>query len=125
MRKNYETVFILTPILSEQQTKDTVQKFTQVLTDKGATILNSEEWGLKKLAYPIQKKSNGFYVLIEFEAEPSVIDVLETEYRRDERIIRFLTTVLDKFSLEYNEKRRSGKYRKATPETAAATPVNA
>lgn len=123
MKKNYETVFIMTPILTEQQSKDTVQKFVQVLTEKGADVINTEEWGLRKLAYPIAKKNNGFYVLIEFAAEPKVIETLETEYRRDERIIRFLTTVLDKHAVEYNEKRRSGKFRKA--ETKDSTTVTA
>jgi small subunit ribosomal protein S6 len=114
MKKNYETVFILTPVLSEDQMKDAVQKFVKVLSEKGATIINEEHWGLRKLAYPIQKKNNGFYALIEFQAETTVVAALETEYRRDERIIRFLTTVLDKFSLEYNEKRRNGKFKKTT-----------
>lgn len=117
--KNYETVFILTPVLSEQQAKDTVEKFKQVLTDNGGDLINVEEWGLRKLAYEIQHKSTGFYVLIEFTAPPEMVVTLETEYRRDERIMRFLTTVLDKHALEYNEKRRSGKFnkKKETAET--------
>ena len=64
-------------------------------------------WGLKKLAYPIQKKSTGFYYLIEFAAEGSFIQTLETEYRRDERIIRFLTFKMEKYAIEYAEKKRS------------------
>ena len=79
----YETVFILTPVLSEPQMKEAVEKFKGVLLDAGAKIVNEESWGLKKLAYPIQKKSTGFYVLIEFEAEPTTINKLETAYRRD------------------------------------------
>ena len=71
----YETVFILTPVLSDEQMKETVAKFKKVLTDKGAEILNEETWGLKKMAYAIQKKSTGFYCLLEFKAEPSVIMV--------------------------------------------------
>ena len=86
----YETVFILTPVLSDQQMKETVEKFKGVLTAEGAEIINEEEWGLKHLAYPIQKKSTGFYVLIEFKAEPTVIKKLEVAYRRDERVIRDL-----------------------------------
>ena len=69
----YETVFILTPVLSDEQMKETAAKFKKVLTDKGAEILNEEAWGLKKMAYAIQKKSTGFYCLIEFKAEPEVI----------------------------------------------------
>ena len=103
----YETVFILTPVLSDEQMKETVAKFKKLLTDKGAEILNEETWGLKKMAYAIQKKSTGFYCLLEFKAEPSVINKLETGYRRDERIIRFLTFKQDKFAVEYSAKRRA------------------
>ena len=87
----YETVFILTPLL----------------TDKGAEILNEETWGLKKMAYAIQKKSTGFYCLLEFKAEPEVIKTLETGYRRDEKVIRFMTVKLDKYAVQYAEKRRN------------------
>ena len=102
----YETVFILTPVLSDEQTKETVAKFKKVLTEKGAEIVNEEAWGLKKLAYQIEKKTSGFYFLIEFKAEPEVMKVLETAYRRDEKVIRFQTVKLDKFAVEYAEKRR-------------------
>lgn len=110
MLKNYETVFILTPVLSEQQTKDAVEKYTNLITSNGGEIVNLENMGLRSLAYPIQKKSNGFYVLVEFRAEPAFIKTLEIEYKRDERIIRFLTTALDKFAVEYNSKRKSGAF---------------
>jgi len=103
----YETVFILTPVLSDEQMKETAAKFKEVLTDKGAEILNEEAWGLKKMAYAIQKKSTGFYCLIEFKAEPEVIKTLETAYRRDEKVIRFQTVKLDKYGVEYAEKRRA------------------
>ena len=106
---NYETVFILTPVLSDEQMKEAVGKFKTLLTDNGAEILNEENWGLKKLAYPIQKKSTGFYCLIEFKAEPTLIDKLEINYRRDERVIRYLTVKLEKYAAEYAEKRRNNK----------------
>jgi len=109
--KNYETVFILNPVLSEDQAKDTVEKFVKVLKKANAEILNTENWGLKKLAYPINKKSTGFYNLIEFKAEPGVINTLETEYRRDESVMRFLTTALDKHAVVYNERRRKGEFK--------------
>ena len=110
--KNYETVFILNPVLSEDQMKDTVEKFVKVLKNGNAEVLNVEQWGLKKLAYPIQHKSTGFYNLVEFAADPSVINTLETEYRRDESVMRFLTTALDKHAVTYNERRRKGEFRK-------------
>jgi small subunit ribosomal protein S6 len=103
----YETVFILTPVLSDEQMKETAAKFKKVLTDQGAEIINEEAWGLKKMAYAIQKKSTGFYCLVEFKAEPEVIKVLETAFRRDEKVIRFQTVKLDKYAVEYAEKRRA------------------
>ena len=106
---HYETVFILTPVLSDVQMKEAVEKFSKVITDNGGTIVNTEEWGLRKLAYPIAKKSTGFYTLIEFDADPQSIKKLETSYRRDERVIRFLTFRLDKYAAEYAAKRRSLK----------------
>ena len=109
----YETVFILTPVLSDEQMKETVAKFKKLLTDKGAEIVNEEAWGLKKMAYAIQKKSTGFYCLLEFKAEPEVIKSLETGYRRDERVIRYMTTRLDKYAVQYAEKRRSKYAKKA------------
>jgi small subunit ribosomal protein S6 len=89
--------------------KETVEKFVGILKEGGAKIVHEEDWGLKKLAYPIQKKSTGFYYLIEFEAEGNVIQKLETEYRRDEKIIRFLTFKNDKFAVAYSVKKRSKK----------------
>lgn len=108
----YETVFILTPVLSDAQMKEAVEKFSKVLTDNGATIVNTEEWGLRKLAYPIAKKSTGYYTLVEFDGEPTIIKKLETAFRRDERVIRFLTFRLDKYAAEYAEKRRNLKANK-------------
>ncbi len=107
----YETVFILTPVLSDEQMKEAVAKFKTVLTDNGAEIVNEEIWGLKKMAYAIQKKSTGFYNLFEFKAEPTVIEKLETAFRRDEKVIRFITVKLDKYAAAYAEKRRA-KYAK-------------
>ena len=106
---HYETVFILTPVLSDVQMKVAVEKFKAILVAEGAEIVNEENWGLRKLAYPIQKKSTGFYQLLEFNADPSVIAKLEINFRRDERIIRFLTFRMDKYAAEYAAKRRSVK----------------
>ena len=103
----YETVFILTPVLSDEQMKETVAKFKKLLTDNGAEILNEEAWGLKKLAYNIEKKTSGFYNLIEFKAEPTLINKLETGYRRDEKVIRYMTVKLEKYAAQYAEKCRA------------------
>ncbi|MBO5297260.1 MAG: 30S ribosomal protein S6 [Candidatus Homeothermus sp.] len=106
---HYETVFILTPVLSDAQMKEAVDKFTGVITANGGAIVNEENWGLRKLAYPIQKKSTGFYTLVEFDATPDTIKKLEIQFRRDERVLRFLTFRLDKYAHEYAIKRRSLK----------------
>ncbi len=112
MRNHYETVFILTPVLSDAQIKEAVDKFKAVITDNDGVITNEENWGMRKLAYPIQKKSTGFYILLQFDAEPATIDKLETQYRRDERVLRFLTFRLDKYAYQYAEKRKRGKSEK-------------
>ena len=104
----YETVFILTPVLSDDQMKEAV-KFKDVLVKAGAEIISQENWGLKKLAYPIEKKSTGFYELVEFKAAPETIKKLEVAYRRDERVLRYLTVKMEKYAAEYAEKRRNNK----------------
>ena len=108
----YETVFILTPVLSDAQMKEAVEKFKGVLVAEGAEIINEESWGLKKMAYPIEKKSTGFYQLIEFKGGNNVVDKLELAFRRDERVIRFLTVKMEKYAALYAEKRRNNKAKK-------------
>ena len=103
----YETVFILTPVLSDEQMKETVEKFKKILTDNGAEIVNEETRGLKKMAYAIQKKSTGFYCLLEFKGEPTIVEKLETGFRRDEKVIRYITVKEDKHMVAYAEKRRA------------------
>ncbi len=119
MLKNYETVFILTPVLSESQMKDAVSKYKKILKDAGAKIINEENWGLKKLAYQIQHKSTGFYNLFEFEAPADTIQKLELELKRDERILRFLTIALNKHAVAYNIKRKK-KQKESKKEEAAS-----
>ena len=124
---HYETVFILTPVLSEAQMKEAVEKFKGVLTENDATIVNEENWGLRKLAYPIQNKTTGFYTLIEFDGDPTLVRKLETAYRRDEKVLRFLTFRLDKYAAEYAAKRRNKKAAKQeapAEEVAAAQEEN-
>ena len=104
---NYETVFILTPVLSEAQMKEAVQKYKDLILANGGEMVNEESWGMRKLAYPIQKKTTGFYNLFEFKADPSFIAKLETAYRRDERLLRFLTFKMEKYAVKYSETRRN------------------
>ena len=128
MLKQYETVFIATPVLSEQQMKEAVAKYTKLIADNGGEVVYEEDWGLRQLAYPIQHKTSGFYYLIQFKAEPSFIATLETQYFRDERIIRFLTVALDKHAEAYAAKRRENRNKPAAPkaeEAPAEAPVAA
>lgn len=110
--QQYESVIILTPLLSDEAAKETIEKFKSILTEGGAEIVAEDNWGLRKLAYPIQKKSTGFYHLTEFKAPGELIQKLELEYKRDERVMRFLTIALDKHAIAYNEKKRSGAFNK-------------
>lgn len=107
MLKNYETVFIMTPVLSDEQAKETVNKYKKILVDSGCKIVHEDSWGLRKLQYPIQKKTTGFYHLIEFQGKGNVVAELEVAYKRDERLLRFLTVAMDKHAVAYSEKRRS------------------
>ena len=104
--RHYETVFIITPVLSDQQVKETVDKFRDWLTHHGAEVYHEEHWGLRRMAYSISQKNSGVYQLFEFKAEPSILASLEIEFKRDERIIRHLVVTLDKYGVAYNEKRR-------------------
>ena len=105
----YEAMYIVTPEMEDEAIKGVIEKFSGIITANGGEIEKTDEWGRKKLAYPIQKKSTGFYQLIEFKAEPQVIEKLEINFRRDERVIRFLTFKMDKYAAEYAAKRRNVK----------------
>ncbi len=108
MSKQYETVFILTPVLSEEQAKETVKKFKKALNDLGAKVIAEEFWGLKKLAYPIDKKSTGFYQLFEYTTDSiTLVNELEVTFKRDERVMRYMTVALDKHAAAWAEKRRT------------------
>ncbi|HSJ11872.1 MAG TPA: 30S ribosomal protein S6 [Gillisia sp.] len=110
---HYETVFILNPVLSDDQIKETVKKYEDFLVSNGAEMVSKENWGLKKLAYPIQHKKSGFYHLFEFKAPGEVINPLEVEFRREERMMRYLTVRLDKHAIAWAEKRRNRNKEKA------------
>ena len=111
----------MTPVLSEEQMMDTVTKFKKILSaESGSELVHENNWGLRKLAYPIQKKNTGFYYLIEFKAEGELINKLETEFKRDERVLRFLTIRLDKHSIAYAEKKRKNAALKKEEEKTTA-----
>ena len=102
----YETVFIMNPVLSEDQVKETVTKYTNFLSNKKSKIVSEEDWGLKKLKYSIQNKKSGFYFLIEHQSEGATLSEMNVEFKRDEAILRWLTVKLDKYAIEYASRRR-------------------
>ncbi len=113
MDKNqYESVIILTPVLSEKQMDDAIASYRQLITENDGEIIHEENWGLTKLAYPIQKKVTGFYHIFEFSAPTDLNNKLELAYRRDEQVMRYLTISLNKHALKYNERRRNGAFNK-------------
>ncbi len=104
---NYETVFIVTPVLSEAQVQEVADKFQGVITENGGQLVNVEKWGLKSSLTRFRTRPPVSTSLVEFTGEGSLINTLETQYRRDERVIRFLTFKQDKYAVEYSEKRRA------------------
>ena len=107
MSKPYETIFILTPVLSDEQTREAVNSYKKLLKELSAKIVHEESWGLRKLAYSIKKKNTGYYQFFQIEAPGESIAQLETAYKRDERVLRYLTVHLDKYALEYAERRKA------------------
>lgn len=109
MKRHYETVFILTPVLSQIKVEETVDKVQNFLKGKNAIIAYHESWGLKKLAYSIDNKFTGYYELIQFQIDDSkasnIISDLDLNLKRDEKVIRFLTVKLDKYALIYAKNR--------------------
>ncbi|MCB0735079.1 MAG: 30S ribosomal protein S6 [Flavobacteriales bacterium] len=118
-KKQYESVIILTPVLSEKQMEDAIASYRQLITENNGDIIHEENWGLTKLAYPIQKKVTGFYHIFEFAAPADIVTKLELAYRRDEQVMRYLTISLNKHAVKYNERRRKGEFNK--PKTEAKT----
>lgn len=121
---NYESVIVFTPVLSEEQLNETVKKFRELITEQGGEIIHEDKWGLTKLAYPIEKKSTGFYHIFEYRAPGTIVAPLELALKRDERVMRFLTIALDKHGVLYNQRKRNGEFR-TTKGTAATIEVTA
>ena len=108
--RNYEVTFIVDPTLSSDEVSTTVQKYTDMLTAEGYSIVHSTEIGLRQLAYPINKRHSGLYFCVEFAGENGMsIDKMELALRRDEKVLRFLTIALDKYGVQYNSDKRTGK----------------
>ncbi|MBA3647824.1 MAG: 30S ribosomal protein S6 [Chitinophagales bacterium] len=108
MLNNYETVIIFSPLLSEEDIKKGIAKYTKLVADSGAVIVEERTWGLRQMSYSIKGKSNGIYYILEYAATAPLVQKIEIEYKRDENILRFLTVKLDKFGIDYNDRRRRG-----------------
>jgi small subunit ribosomal protein S6 len=108
MLTQYETVFILTPVLSEDDAKRTISSYVDILKSRGAEIVHEEHWGLKNLRYPIGKKTTGIYHVVEYKSDGKAVDALEVAFRRDEGVLRYLTVRLDKYAVKYNDDKRAG-----------------
>ena len=117
--KNYETVFILNPALSEEQVQNSVDKYEKYLKSNGAKIINKEIWGLKKLAYTIENKNSGFYNIIEYTAPADLVSSIELDFTRDETVMRYLTVTLDKHAMAWAEKRRNRSTKKVSTKKAS------
>ena len=107
---DYESVIIFTPVLSDEQLKDALAKYRNLIIENGGEMVHEENWGLTKLAYPINKKTTGFYHIYEYKANNSFVSKFELAFRRDERIMRFLSTSLDKHAVIYNQRKRNGEF---------------
>ena len=105
---NYELMVIFTPVLSEDDFKTAQKKFTDLITENGGEMVNSNPWGLKSLAYPIQKKTTAIYWVTEFKGQPDFNEKLKIQLLRDEQVLRHMVTRLDKYAVEYNQRRKSG-----------------
>jgi len=106
--QNYELMVIFTPVLSEEEYKSAQNKFTSFLAENGGKAVHENAWGLKSLAYPIQKKTTGLYWVLEYEAPSDFNEKLNVQLLRDESVIRHMFTALDKYAVGYNTKKRSG-----------------
>ena len=104
---NYELMVIFTPVLSEEEYKAAQKKFAAFVTDNGGEIVHTNPWGLKSLAYPIAKKTTGLYWVMEYIAPSIFNEKLKTQLLRVESVMRHMYTVLDKYAVEYNTKKRS------------------
>ncbi|MDX2000802.1 MAG: 30S ribosomal protein S6 [Chitinophagales bacterium] len=107
--QQYETTFIVTPVLTETELKNILSGYVTFLKNNDAEIIEESFWGLRQLAYPINKKTSGFYFTVEYKADTNLVDKLELTLKRDdENILRWLTIKLDKFSIDYNDRKRKG-----------------
>jgi small subunit ribosomal protein S6 len=120
MLNQYELMVIFTPILSDDDAKRLADQYVSFITDNGGEIVHTESWGLRQLAYPIDKKTTGIYQLYEFKAPGTLIGDMEIQFKRDDQVMRFLFTRLDKYGVAWNERRREKMKESKAPKTEPA-----
>ncbi len=120
--RHYETTFIIDPILSGDEIKQTAQMYVEFLKEEGCNIVHFEEMGVLELAFPMNKRTSGAYFFVEYQAENgNCIDKMELAFRRDDNVIRYLTVKVNKFRAQYNEDKRAGKFNKEAKKEAEET----
>ena len=115
---NYELMVIFTPVLSDEEFKAEQKKYATLVKNSSGSVVAENAWGLKSLAYPIAKKTTGLYWVMEYKAPTIFNEKLKTQLLRDESVMRHMYTVLDKYAVEYNTKKRRGV--NSAPEKAEA-----
>jgi small subunit ribosomal protein S6 len=92
--RHYETTFILRPNLGEDQFTEVIDRTCAIITDDGGTIINTDHWGIKRLAYEIKKEVQGYYVCLNYAAPGKTVSEIERIFRIDDRLLRYLTIKL-------------------------------
>lgn len=116
---NYELMVIFTPVLSEEDYKIAQKKYEALVKENGGEVISTNPWGLKSLAYPVAKKTTGLYWVMEYKAPSSFNEKLKIQLLRDESVMRHMFTILDKYAVEYNAKKRSGVHQAVTEKAEA------
>jgi len=116
--RQYETTFIIDPILSGDEIRQTAQMYVDFLKAGKCEIVHFEETGALQLAYPIKKRTTGAYFWLEYQAPigSDVIEKMELAFRRDDNVLRYLTIKVDKHRAQFNVDKRAGKFDKKSAE---------
>ncbi len=114
--RHYEAMFLLHPDLSTEDRESAVEKFSNIIKNDGGQVVNIDQWPLRKLAYKVQKQTQGYYIVMDFGAPGSAIEELTRNFRLDEGVMKFMTTKLDD---EFDPVEAAKKYAQKTAEESA------
>jgi small subunit ribosomal protein S6 len=107
--RTYQTVIVIDSFLKSEEIDAIIEKVLRIINNNGGKVVTVDRWEKKRLAYEIKRRQYGYYVEIIFEAPGNLVNILEREYRLDEKILRYLTIVLDKKALAHLERQKSKK----------------